>query len=297
VDWLNYHHLFYFWLTAREGGVTAAAKKLKLAQSTVSAQLQQLEGALGAPLFTRSGRALELTDEGRTALRYADEIFALGRQLSGELRGQVEGPAPRLVVGVVDALPKLIVYRLLSPALRGPDAPPLVCVEGSEELLLQRLAAHDLDLVLLDNPALAPPRVRLAHRLLGASRVSFFAGAALARTLRAGFPRSLDGAPFLLPAPRAALRRSLIQWFDARKISPRVAAEIDDSALLKAFASAGHGVIAAPFALAAELRRQYGVRLVGHAAGLQEHFYAVTAGRRAHPAVAAVFEAARELLT
>lgn len=297
MDWLNYHHLFYFWTTVREGSVSAAARRLRLAQSTVSAQLQQLEGSLGVKLFSRQGRALQLTDDGRRVLRYADEIFALGRELGDEMRGQRAEGAPRLVVGVSESLPKLIVYRLLEPALQGKPPPTLVCVEGNEELLVARLASHDLDLVLAESPVTSPTPVRTFSHLLGSSPVSFFACASLARSLRKGFPASLDGAPMLLPSPRAPLRRLLAQWFDAHRLRPRLVAEFDDSALLKAFAQAGHGVFAAPGALASELRRQYDARLVGHATGLREHFYAITAERRlSQPGALAVVSAARGLL-
>lgn len=296
MDWLNYHHLLYFRLVCREGSVTAAAKKLRLAQSTVSAQLKQLEAALGVKLFSRSGRSLQLTEDGRSALRYADEIFLLGREMTEGLRGQKE-TASSLQVGVAESLPKLLVHGFLAPALQGKSPPALVCIEGGEDLLL-RLAAHELDMVLTDHPIVAPTRVETFSHLLGSSSVSFFASAALAEALRPGFPGSLQGAPFLLPTHRTSLRRSLVQWFDAHRIRPRAAAEFDDSALLKAFAEAGHGVFAAPGVIARELRRKYDVRLVGHAEGLREHFYAITIERRlSHPAIKKIVEAARELLS
>ncbi|HEU4404560.1 MAG TPA: transcriptional activator NhaR [Polyangiaceae bacterium] len=297
MDWLNYHHLYYFWLTVKEGGVTAAAAKLRLSQSTVSAQIQQLEAALGADLFRRSGRTLALTEAGRHVLRYAEEIFTLGRELVDGLQGRSSGRPPRLLVGVSDALPKLIVYRLLEPALRLDEAPLLVCLEGDAEQLLGRLAVHEVDLVLADAPLTSALHVRAFNHLLGETEVAFFAAPPLARALRRDFPRSLDGAPLLLPGGRSALRRSLEQWFDARGLRPRPVGEFEDSALLKAFGHAGHGVFAVPAAIAAEVERQYGVAEVGRVAELRERFYAITVERRIrHPAVMAVAQAARRLL-
>jgi LysR family transcriptional activator of nhaA len=297
MEWLNYHHLLYFWLAAKEGSVTAAAVKLRLAQSTVSAQIQQLEGALGAELFTRAGRSIALTEAGRHAFRHAEEIFALGRELVDGLQGRASGRPARLLAGVADTLPKLVAYRLLEPAFRLEEAPLVVCLEGDAEQLLGRLAVHEVDLVLADAPLTAALHVRAFNHLLGETDLTFFAAPALARALRPGFPRSLDGAPVLLPGGRTALRRALEQWFDAARLRPRAVGEFDDSALLKAFGQAGHGAFAAPAAIGPEIERQYGVEAVGRAEGLRERFYAITVERRIrHPAVAAVAEGARRLL-
>jgi LysR family transcriptional regulator, transcriptional activator of nhaA len=297
MEWLNYHHLYYFWLAAKEGSVTGAATKLRLAQSTVSAQIQQLEGALGVELFARAGRSIVLTEAGRQTFRHADEIFALGRELVDGLQGRPAGRPVRLLVGVAETLPKLVAYRLLEPAFRLEDAPLVVCFEGDAEQLLGRLAVHEVDLVLADAPLTSALHVRAFNHLLGESDVTFFAAPTLARALRRGFPRSLDGAPMLLPGGRSALRRALEQWFDGRGLRPRAVGEFEDSALLKAFGQAGHGAFAAPSAIGAEIERQYAVEAVGRADGLRERFYAITVERRIrHPAVAAVAEGAKHLL-
>lgn len=297
MQWLNYHHLFYFWLAAKEGSVTAAAAKVRLAQSTLSAQIQRLEAALGAELFVRSGRSLVLTEAGRHAFRHAEEIFALGRDLVDGLQGRPSGRPLRLIVGVAETLPKLVAYRLLEPAFRLEEAPLVVCFEGDVEQLLARLAVHEVDLVLADAPLTSALHVRAFNHLLGETGLTFFAAPTLARSLRRGFPRSLDGAPVLLPGGRTALRRALEQWFDARELRPRPAGEFDDSALLKAFGQAGHGAFAAPTAIGSEIERQYAVEAVGPAEGLLERFYAITVERRIrHPAVAAVAAAAKRLL-
>jgi LysR family transcriptional activator of nhaA len=297
MEWLNYHHLYYFWLTVKEGGVTAAATKLRLAQSTVSAQIQQLEASLGAELFTRTGRTRTLTEAGRHVLRYADEIFTLGRELVDGLQGRTPGRPARLLVGVSDALPKLVVYRLLEPAFRLDDAPLVVCLEGDVEQLLGRLAVHEVDLVLADVPLTSQLHVRAFNHLLGETEVAFCAAPALARSLRRGFPRSLEGAPVLLPGGRSALRRSLEQWFDASGLRPRPVGEFEDSALLKAFGHAGHGAFAVPAVVVDEVARQYGVEEIGRVPELRERFYAITVERRLrHPAVVAVAQAAKRLL-
>jgi LysR family transcriptional activator of nhaA len=298
TTWLNYHHLYYFWLAAREGGVSAAARKLRLAQPTVSRQVRALEAALGAPLFDRRGGRVALTAAGRTALRHADDIFARGRDLVAELAGAPGGAAARLNVGVADALPKLVVARVLEAVVRAEVATELTCREGPAERLLGELATHALDVVLGDAPADPADAVRARSLPVGDSGVSFFAAPALAARLTARpFPARLDGAPFVLPPRSAPLRRALTYWFERLGLRPAVVAECDDSALVKALGGRGAGVFVAPTAIAAEVRRQYGVRSLGRTRAVREHFYVITAGRREHdPAVRAIVESARALL-
>jgi LysR family transcriptional activator of nhaA len=297
MQWLNYHHLFYFWTVAREGSIARATGVLRLAQPTISAQIRQLEQQLGEPLFERRGRSLVLTDVGRTVQGYADEIFSLGRELTLAVRSRPPGRALRFALGVTDAIPKLVAHRLLEPVFRLGEPVHLVCREGASSRLLADLALHTLDLVISDAPI--PPRVgvRGFSHLLGECGVAIFGGAALAVKHRSRFPRSLDGAPFLLPTDDQALRRSLEQWFAAHAIRPRVVGEFDDSALLKVFAQAGRGLFAGPDAVEREIAKQYGVRVVGRCAGVRERFFAISAERRlAHPAVVALTESARETL-
>jgi len=294
MQWLNYHHLLYFWSVAREGGVSRACAKLHVAQPTVSAQLRQLEKALGVKLFERQGRNLALTETGRLALRYADEIFALGQELQEVLAG---GPRERLLpikVGVPDALPKLITYHILKPLFESPDDVQLHCREGTLDDLYTQMAGHEIDLVISDSPATPGIRVRAFSHLLGESPVSVFGAAPLAAKFGRRFPESLADAPWLLPTGRTLLRRSLDQWFDARGWQPRVAAEIEDSALLMTFGEVGRGLFVASTAIEAEVSRQYRVRVVGRLADVTERFYAITPERRIkHPAAAAITAAAR----
>jgi LysR family transcriptional activator of nhaA len=294
VEWLNYHHLLYFWSVAREGGVSRASAALRLAQPTISTQIRLLEESLGEKLFRREGRRLLLTDVGRVVYRYADEIFGLGRELLDTLKGRQTGRPLRLTVGVADVVPKLVTHRLLEPVRALPGGVHLVCVEDKPERLVASLALHELDVVLSDAPVDPGVRVRVFHHLLGECGVSLLAAPLLAAKLRRRFPRSLDGAPLLLPTENTVLRRALEQWFDGQRVRPRVVAEFEDSALLKTFALKGDGAFVAPLAIEGEVCAVYGVRRVGRIEGVRERFYAITAERRlAHPAVVALSEAAR----
>ena len=297
MEWLNYHHLHYFWVVAKEGTIAAACEKLHLAQPTISAQLRALENAIGDKLFKRVGRNLVLTDTGRMVYRYADDIFSLGGELLDTLRGRPTGNPLRFSVGVADVLPKLVAYRLLEPALKLPETIQLVCRESTPAELLAQLAIHELDLVLSDSPIGPGVRVRAFNHLLGECGVSIFGTKELATAYRRRFPRSLDGAPFLLPPDNTSLRRSLEQWFDSQGVRPSAVAEFDDSALLKVFGQAGAGVFAAPTVIEKEVRQQYGVRVVGRPESVRERFYAISVERKVkHPAVVAIAQAAREKL-
>lgn len=297
MDWLNYHHLLYFWTVAREGSVTQAADRLQLTQPTVSAQLRQLEKRVGAKLFTRQGRSLALTATGRMVLEYADEIFSLGRELQDVLAGRPAERPLRFTVGVPDALPKLITYRILEPALKLADAIQLVCVEGKMEQLYAQMAAHQLDLVIADSPAGPGVRVRAFSHLLGESTVSVFGAPALAAKYARRFPLSLADAPLLLPTRNTLGRRSLDQWFDAQAIRPRVVGEIEDNALLKTFGQAGAGLFVGSTAIETEICRQFKVRCLGRLEAVTERFYAITPERRTkHPAIVAITKEARQEL-
>ena len=230
LDWLNYHHLLYFWTVVREGGVSKAADKLRLSQPTISAQVRRLEESFGERLFHRQGRGLALTDTGRLVFRYADEIFGIGRELIETLRGRPAGRPAQLTVGVANAVPKLIVYRLLRPAIHGPDPIGLVCREDSAEQLLAQLATHSLDVLIADTPAPPHVRVKVFNHLLGESDTAFFSPPRLAARLRRRFPASLQGTPLLLPTLNTALRRDLDDWFEKENLRPRVVDQFDDSA-------------------------------------------------------------------
>lgn len=297
MEWLNYHHLLYFHHVVREGSVAAAARRLRLAQPTVSAQIRQLEASLGAPLFRREGRRLELTETGALVQRYASEIFGLGEELLDLVRERPTARGKRLVVGVADTLPKLLVHRFLEPALRQSDPVRLICRQNRYPHLLDELAAQRLDLVLADAPIGPSHNIKAFNHLLGESRVSFFVREDQAARLRRNFPSSLDRHPFLYPAEHTALRRALDQWLSVQAIRPRMLGEFDDSALLKTFGQVGLGVFAAPSVVASQLRTQYGVARIGEPEGLRERFYAITIERRIrHAGVQAIAEAAHDLL-
>ena len=297
LEWLNYHHLLYFYTVAKEGSVSRAASVLRLAQPTLSGQIRKLEEAFDEKLFQRSGRHLVLTEMGRVVYRYAEEIFTIGRELTDTLRGRPTGRPGKLSIGVADVVPKLITHRLLEVALALPEPVQIVCHEGKSDRLLADLAVHGYDLVITDAPLQPHLNVKAYNHPLGDCAVTFFATRSLAQAHGRRFPQSLDGAPMLLPTSNTTLRRSLDQWFQDHDIRPLVVAEFEDSALLKAFGQHGHGIFPAPAVLESEIRKQYGVRAIGTADGVVERFFAISVERRIkHPAVAAITEAARERL-
>lgn len=294
MDWLNYHHLHYFWVVAKEGSIARATRRLHLAQPTISAQIRALEGSLGERLFERAGRGLALTETGRVVFGYAEEIFALGRELTDTVKDRPTGKPLRLTVGVTDSLPKPVARRLIEPAFSLDAKVRILCREGSPERLMSELSLHAVDIVLSDSPAGITRDVRSFHHLLGECGVSIFAPARRGARLRAGFPRSLDGIPFLLPASGSSLRRSLDLYFEREGIRPETVGEFEDSALLMAFAEGGHGAFAAPSVVEDEIARKPGIRLVGRLPEIRERFYAITVERKVrHPAIAAITEAAR----
>jgi len=294
---LNYHHLLYFWTIAREGSISRACQRLGLAQPTLSKQLQQLERAMGELLFDRVGRKLILTKFGQMVFRYADEIFSLGRELQEVVEGRPENRPQRLVVGIQDVLPKLIVHHLLKPAFGIPDPIHIICQEGKHVDLLGQLAVHRLDLVLSDAPVAPGMNVRAYNHLLGECGITFFGSADLVQKYQKSFPDSLHGAPVLLPGSNSAIRRDLDQWLSNHEIVPQIIGEFEDSALMKVFGQDAIGMFPAPDVIEPEICRQFGVQVVGRTDEVRERYYAISVERRLkHPAVVAIFEAAREKL-
>ena len=295
MDWLNYHHLFYFWVIAREGSIKKACEVLSLSQPAISAQLRALEDAMGEQLFSRTGRRLILTDVGKVAYRYAEEIFSLGRELTNTLKGHGTYHPIHLTVGIAEVVPKMVAYKLLKVAYERFTQIKIVCWEGRLERLLSELALHTLDIVLADTPV--PPSVSIeAHsHLLGESGVTLFGTERLASRYRRTFPRSLDGAPFLLPTSNSTLRRGMDDWFRRHKIEPIIVGEFEDSATMKAFAQAGQGLFPGSSVVESEIARQYQVRKVGQLTGITERFFGITVARRLkHPAVMAISDSAKE---
>jgi LysR family transcriptional activator of nhaA len=294
MEWLNYHHLLYFWTVVRTGGVANAARELRLAQPTVSGQLRLLEEHLGEKLLERAGRRVVPTDVGRLVFRYADEIFSLGRELQDALKGRPTGRPARLQVGIVDAMPKMVVKKILEPALSLPEPVHLVCQEDKAEVLLAELAIFHLDLVLADAPVPPGAKVKAYSHLLGDTAVTWFGTPKLAAGARRDFPRSLDGAPVLVPTEGTELRRALDRWFDAVGVRPRLVAEVADSALLKVFGEAGVGLFCAPSVVEDDIRTKYGVSVIGRVEEVRERFYAISVERRLkNPAVVAISTQAR----
>jgi LysR family transcriptional regulator, transcriptional activator of nhaA len=296
MEWLNYHHLLYFWVVAKEGSIARASQELHLAQPTISGQIRRLENVLGEKLFARRGRNLVLTEAGRVAFRYADEIFTLGQEFMETVKG-APGEAPmRLVVGVSDVLAKSVVYRMLEPAFHLDRKVRVVCREDrSMEAFMGDLATHAIDVVLSDAPAGPGTPIRAFSHLLGECGTTFFAAPALAKSARRRFPQSLDGIPFLLPGSDSTSRRALNEWFRTHDIRPAIVAELDDSALAQVLGEAGLGVFATPDVVEKEVRRRYAVDVVGRTKDLGHRFYAISLERKIrHAGVLAVCDAARK---
>jgi LysR family transcriptional activator of nhaA len=296
MDWLNFHHLRYFWTVAKEGGLQQAADKLHVSPPSISAQIRELEEALDVKLFRRTGRRNVLTDAGQIALRHADEIFGLGNDLVSSLKQRPTERALKLHVGVADSLPKLVTYEILKPALELPGV-HLVCREGKTEDLLAQLGAHRLDIVLADEPASSSVKFRAFNHRLGESAVTFCAAPSLASRLRRGFPKSLNDAPALLPVEHTPLRRALEAWFRARKITPRVVAEFEDFALMKVMAAQEQGVVPILSVVLREAIDRYGLREIGAAENCRVEIFAITAERKiTHPVVSLLTGHARRLV-
>lgn len=294
---INYKHLHYFWAVAKQGGITRASEHLHLTPQTISGQISLLEDTLGQALFSKAGRNIELTETGRVVFSYADEIFSLGGELEQMLRNLPVDRPVAFKVGVVDAIPKTIAYRLLAPALELADPVRIICKENSLDQLLAELAVHRIDLVIADGPVPSGLSVRGFNHLLGECGISFLASSELANSLNKDFPNSLNNAPMLLPSAINLLQARLLDWLDGLHIYPRIVGEFDDSALMKAFGQSGTGVFTVPTAIAEEVADQYNVQIIGSTEEVREEFYAISAERRiSHPAVAAITETARAWL-
>jgi LysR family transcriptional regulator, transcriptional activator of nhaA len=296
---MNFKHLHYFWVAARAGGVVRAGEQLHTTPQTLSSQIKLLEDRLGRKLFKKVGRRLELTDDGRTALRYADEIFTLGNELEGAMRERrIEGQ--RVIefrVGVADSVAKSVAYHLLEPALKMPEPVRMVCHEWKFADLLAELALHRLDLVIANEPLSRRIGIKAFNHALGSAPMTFFCTPGLAAALRAPFPRCLDGMPMLVQAASSPVRQQLEAWLSREQLQPRIVGEFDDGALMKAFGRQGTGVFLTPSVLEDEVVAQYGVKVIGRSDEIVEDFYAISVERRiTHPCVAAITQAARSSL-
>ena len=291
---LNLKHLRYFWAVASHGSIARAAEALYLTPQTISGQLRSLEEQAGAKLFSREGRNLVLTDTGRLVFSYADEMFRLGLELQDVLEGRTPGSALTVKVGVAMVVPKLLAYRVLRPVIEMPEQVRLVCHEAPLVDLLADLSVHKLDVVLADSPVNPALNIRAYNHVLGESGISFFTVPARADALRADFPSTLDGVPMLMPSAGTLLRRNLEGWFERRDLAPRIIAEFEDRALMKAFGESGCGVFTSPTRVEKDVCDKYGVTVIGRTNEITERFYAISAERRIkHPAVSVITEAAR----
>ncbi len=297
MEWLNYHHLFYFWTVGKAGTVSAAARQLHLTRPTVTSQIRELEKSIGQKLLEQQGRGLVLTEFGQQVFDYAEDIFSIGHQLREFVRTGQPGRRQKLRVGMPDVVPKLISYELLKPALVGPEPPRIECYEGNLTDLLADLAVHRLDLVLSDSPAPATLDINVYSHKLGECGLSILATESLAQKYRKGFPHSLTDAPILLPTELTAVRRSLDRWMEEHKVFPEIVAEIEDSALLKVFGQAGQGAFPVPTAIEELVKKQYGVHLVGRIPEVLDTFYVISVEKRVqHEAAIRIMNQARNQL-
>ena len=291
MEWLNYHHLRYFWTVARKGGVRKAAEELHVSQPSISAQLRVLEESLGQKLFRRSGRNLVLTETGQLVLNYADEIFSAGRELMNAVKQRPGKHPVRVNIGLTDAFPKLIAFQILRAAFRSEAAVHMICREGEIGPLVSHLQAHRLDIVLADEPASSALKAKTFNHRLGRSGVTFCAVPSLAAKLRRNFPQSLDGAPALLPTQNMGMRAALETWFDSKGIRPRVVGEFEDSALMEVCSTGGRGFTAVHTVVDRAALKHFGLRVIARVDECGTDFYAITAERRVkHPAAVAITE-------
>lgn len=281
----NYKHLYYFWVVAKEGGISRAANKLDMAVQTVSAQVRELEHSLGFALLKPAGRGLTLTNAGLAAMQQADQIFQLGEKLPALVRDAVSAPTVRLAVGISDGLPKLVVHRLLRPVIPEPHL-RLLCHEGEFDELLGDLALHRLDVVLSDRPAPTNPNIKLYSHSMGSSAIAWYGTAEMVETAGKDFPQSLADVPMLLPTAHTAVRARLDLWFEQRAIRPRIVGEFEDSALLKTFGASGMGIFPAAEWTHENLVTHYAVHRLGPCEGVNEHFFAIGTEKKVqHPLV------------
>ncbi len=297
MEWINYHHLLYFWTVVRAGSIGRASEQLRLAPPTISAQLRTLEDNLGERLLNRSARGVSPTEVGTVVYRFADDIFALGREMLDTVKGRPTGQPLQLVVGIADVVPKEVSHSLIEPALRLREAVQITCREDNQEHLLSQLAIQELDVVLSDTPIGPPAKIKAYNHLLGECGMTFFATRELCNKYRARFPGILKDAPLLLPADNTTVRRALDQWFESLQIRPFVVGQFEDFALLRHFGETGAGIFAAPSVLEQRFRKENKLRLIGRTEAVRNRFYAISVERKLkHPAVVAICETARHQL-
>ncbi|MBC3807654.1 transcriptional activator NhaR [Undibacterium seohonense] len=291
---LNFKHLRYYWMVAKTGSIAKAAEQLHLTAHAISGQINEFEETLGVELFRKAGRNIELTEAGRRILNYADTIFNTSDQLLDELRDQMATRRRTLRIGIADAVPKIIAYRLIQPALTIEEPIRINCREGRLDLLLGELALHKLDLIIADRPLTPGSNVRAYNHLLGECGLTVFATSTLARQFKGKFPQKLNQAPFLIPGEDVAIQGKLLRWFDENQIRPTIVGEFDDGALMKAFGSGGAGFFVAPSAMQRDICLQYNVVAVGDIPNVVEQIYVITTERRlSDPAIVTINQTAK----
>ncbi|MGL4751713.1 MAG: LysR substrate-binding domain-containing protein [Aeromonadaceae bacterium] len=290
---LNYHHLYYFWVTARLGSLRAAAQRLHLAPQTMSDQIKLLEERLHHPLFERQGRRLVLTVEGHQVFAYASRMFAIGEELASLFDGKRQGSWPAFRIGITDALPKRLVQQWLSPLFALQPNLSLSCQEGAITRLLGQLGVHELDAVLSEVAYSAGLDVQARSYPLLRSQLAFFAAPSLLEQTSLAFPACLGELPLLLPDPEHPLHAQLLGWLHDQGITPWVRAEVRDSGLMQVMAEAGDGVMSAPTQMSSLLARRHDLTLLGECSDLYSEVFLILPGQRnPHPAAEALLREA-----
>lgn len=294
---LNYKHLSYFWMVGKTGSIARASEQLYLTPQSISGQLAELEQSLDVKLFRKVGRGLELSDMGRKVFSYADEIFTLGNELLKLTQNEDVKKCQPFHVGIADSVAKSIAYRVIEPILKLDNSIRLICKEGKLPNLLSEMSINRLDLVIADRPMPTNLNVRAYNHFLGESKLAIFGTRNLIQeNIGDSLPKILNNANFLIPGEDFAIQKKLLQWFESKKINPRIVAEFDDSALLKSFGQSGAGFFAAPNAIAEYICKQYEVEVVGVIDTLYEQLYAITTERRlTHPAIISLIKSTTEI--
>jgi len=289
---LNYNHLYYFYSVARDGSIAKASERLNLTPQTISGQITRFEAQIGVNLFDRKGKKLQLSEMGRLIYQQAEDIFLLGDELKNVLKTQEPAHYLSFTVGITDVIPKVLAYKLLSPALNMKKPVRLICNEGDQSSLLADLAINKIDLILTDQPLQLGGHIKASSQLLTQSQLTFFAAKRITSKFTEPFPLCLSGQPFLMQGKKSAVRQQLVSWLDKQNIATNIVAEFDDSALLKSFGQAGYGLFTGPTLIEDKIAAQYQVEIIGRTEEIKEQYYVILLDRKTkHPAIVEVINA------
>ena len=277
IKWLNYHHLLYFRVIATEGSIARASKELLIGQSALSTQLRQLEESLGQQLFQRKNKSLILTEAGKIALEYADEIFKKGEEFIQVFNQQNLSVKTHYKIGVVASAPKLIACQLMEQAQKYGNNCFVTMAEDTPENIVHRLSSHEFDLGLTNNLAVLG-KDDLKVKSVGLSRICAY-GARKFEKLIKDFPDSLNGQPFILPTKHSKLRYDLEHIFHQMRIQYDLIAEVQDSSVKKMMGEHAKGIIFLPEFAAKTLVKEGKLIKIGSLPELKEEYWLISKKR------------------